>query len=403
MVFGIGGGIGAGVFSFFYEAHDFASFYIAGRHLWQDNHTYLDQAAQRFGVTPTFKETGGAKTAVKQLGDALAAGGPVLAWVASAHLPYRGLPDYWSGGDYHVVTVYHLDETGALIGDLLDDPVEITAAELADSRARIKKQKHRIMTVAPTAAARSAGGGGRGDTGLLRGAGAAAHQELYARRLQDVGHEHPRQPEQAELGAALPARPPPLVRAHLGLRLYRAPAHRRRATAAAVCRLLCRSCRCAARRRAAPTRCALRRARAGLERHRERRVAGRRASVPRGQGAHGRKKEALLLTEGAAATDEIKRIWTRLDELQEEARSDFPLTATDCGHLLSDLQQRIRRVYDLECAAHEALGAQYSGAYENSCGILVSEIELSAPDESTYERSAITRIARHNLSADADR
>ena len=73
------------------------------------------------------------------------------------------------------------------------------------------------------------------------------------------------------------------------------------------------------------------------------------------------KKEALLLTEGAAATDEIKRIWTRLDELQEEAQSEFPLTATDCGHLLSDLQQRIRRVYDLECAAHEALGA-YSGA-----------------------------------------
>ena len=73
------------------------------------------------------------------------------------------------------------------------------------------------------------------------------------------------------------------------------------------------------------------------------------------------RKEALLLTEGAAATDEIKRIWTRLDELQEAARSDFPLTAAESQHLLSDLQQRIRRVYDLECAAHEALGA-YSGA-----------------------------------------
>ena len=63
------------------------------------------------------------------------------------------------------------------------------------------------------------------------------------------------------------------------------------------------------------------------------------------------------MTEGAAATDEIKRIWTRLDELQEAARADFPLTATESQHLLSDLQQRIRQVYDLECAAHEALGA----------------------------------------------
>ncbi|MAG36500.1 MAG: hypothetical protein CL878_09700, partial [Dehalococcoidia bacterium] len=126
MVFGISGGVGAGVISFFYEAHDFASFYIAGRHLWQDSHAYLDAAAQRFGVTPEFKETGGAKTAARQLVDALAPGSPVLAWVDLANLPYRGMPDYWSGGGYGVVTVYRLDETHALIGDLVDDPVEIT-------------------------------------------------------------------------------------------------------------------------------------------------------------------------------------------------------------------------------------------------------------------------------------
>lgn len=69
----------------------------------------------------------------------------------------------------------------------------------------------------------------------------------------------------------------------------------------------------------------------------------------------------MLLTEGTAATDEIKSLWARLDELQEASRADFPLTAADSEHLLSDLQQRIRQIYDLESAAHEALGA-YSGA-----------------------------------------
>ena len=37
MTFGIAGGIGIGVFAFYYEKEDFASFFIAGRHLWQDD------------------------------------------------------------------------------------------------------------------------------------------------------------------------------------------------------------------------------------------------------------------------------------------------------------------------------------------------------------------------------
>ena len=35
----------------------------------------------------------------------------------------------------------------ALIGDLTDEPVSISLAALADARARIKKQKNRILTI----------------------------------------------------------------------------------------------------------------------------------------------------------------------------------------------------------------------------------------------------------------
>ena len=356
MVLGIGGGIGAGVFSFFYEAHDFASFYIAGRHLWQDNYTYLDQAAQRFGVTPTFKETGGAKTAAKQLADALALGDPVLAWVASAHLPYRGMPDYWSGGDYHIVTVYRLDETHALIGDLLDEPVEITVAELAASRARIKKQKHRIMTVAPTR---------QPDLRTAVRAGIrACYEGLAQQRIKNFtldafktwsANIHGSRGKQSWARLF-----PPGHRLWFALTwVYDCIEHQH--TGGGLLRPLYADF--------------FAEAADALHDDALRQLAARYAELGQGWSdlasaalpgdvpacreakALMARKEALLLTEGTAATDEIKRIYAQLDELQETARADFPLTATESQHLLSDLQQRIRRVYGLECAAHEALGA----------------------------------------------
>lgn len=47
MLFGIGGGIGAGVFAFHYTKEDFSSFFIAGRHLWQDDQAWLERALER--------------------------------------------------------------------------------------------------------------------------------------------------------------------------------------------------------------------------------------------------------------------------------------------------------------------------------------------------------------------
>ncbi len=359
MVFGIGGGVGAGVFSFFYESHDFASFYVAGRHLWQDSHAYLDRAAQRFGVTPTFQETGGAKTAAKQLADALALGGPVLAWVDLSHLPYRGAPDFWSGGGYHVVTVYRLDDAHALIGDLLDEPVEITAAELAAARARIKKQKHRIMAVAPTQ---------QFDLHAAVYAGIrACYEGLAQQRIKNftldafktwAANTHGSRGKQSwarlfppghRLWFALTWVYDCIEHQHTGGGLLR-PLYADFFTEAAD----------------------------ALHDDALRRLSARYTELGQGWSdiasaalpddvpvcreakALMARKEALLLTEGTAATEEIKRIWARLDELQAAARADFPLTATECTHLLSDLQQRIRRIYDLEYAAHEALGA-YSG------------------------------------------
>lgn len=144
MVFGIGGGVGAGSFAFNYQAADFSSFFVAGRHLWYDDLAWLKHSCARFGVTPTVKESGGKAAASKALAEATA-GGPAIAWVDMASLPYRGLPAYWQGGGYHLLTVYRVDGEAALVGDLADEPIPVPLAELHAARARIKKDRSRVL------------------------------------------------------------------------------------------------------------------------------------------------------------------------------------------------------------------------------------------------------------------
>src|SRR5262245_16577771 len=58
MAFGIAGGIGIGVFAFYYEKEDFASFFLGGRHSWHDDLAYLKGGLEAFGIKPTVQETG---------------------------------------------------------------------------------------------------------------------------------------------------------------------------------------------------------------------------------------------------------------------------------------------------------------------------------------------------------
>jgi hypothetical protein len=148
MLFGIAGGIGIGVFSFFYEKANLATFFVAGRHDWQDDVIYLRHACERFGLKSTVRESSGPKTADAHLREAIGAG-PCVAWVDLAHLPHRAVPAVHSGGGYHVITVYKVDDGNgtATIGDLTDQPISIPLDNLAEARARIKKQKNRLLSV----------------------------------------------------------------------------------------------------------------------------------------------------------------------------------------------------------------------------------------------------------------
>jgi hypothetical protein len=151
MLFGIAGGIGAGMFTFLYEKADFASFFVAGRHSWMDDEAYLVSACKRLGVETVVKESSGVKPGEKHLRELLAEYGACIVWVDAAGLPHRAMPAHFSGCGYHVVTIYSIDDqTGkATVGDLTDEPISIPLADLAAARMRIKKFKNRLLAVKP--------------------------------------------------------------------------------------------------------------------------------------------------------------------------------------------------------------------------------------------------------------
>jgi hypothetical protein len=149
LVFGVGGGVGAGVFAFHYAKEDISTFYVAGRHQWQDDVAWFDGACRRFGVEPHLHETSSVKAADKALRQAIEGGRPVIAWVDMGSLPYYGLPAWMSGSGYHVVTVLGIDDRNGTvrIGDMGDQPVEVPQQIFSAARARIKKQQNRLLWI----------------------------------------------------------------------------------------------------------------------------------------------------------------------------------------------------------------------------------------------------------------
>lgn len=116
LILGIGGGVGAGYFLFQYQGAP-PSFFVSGRHGWQDSAGFVTGACKRLGIEPQVHETSGAKVAARQLEATLAAGQPAVAWVNMYQLPYTGLQDCAEqplmvvfGNMYHVVVVAGMDD-----------------------------------------------------------------------------------------------------------------------------------------------------------------------------------------------------------------------------------------------------------------------------------------------------
>jgi Domain of unknown function (DUF4872)/Butirosin biosynthesis protein H, N-terminal len=364
MLFGIAGGIGIGVFAFYYAREDHASFYIAGRHQWHDDLAYLRDALARFGMTAVVQETAGVQTAARQLHDTLEQHGPCIAWVDMAGLPHRAVPQAWSGGGYHVITVYSIDRADetALIGDLTDDPIRIPLADLAQARARIAKQRNRLLRAVPSQEQPNpephdlerlvSAGLERCHDGLLHPTlpGAAGNARLEALRTWAERIHGSAGKESWERTF----RPGPNLWRGL-CAIYDFIEHY--GTGGGLCRPLFADFLAeAAAALERPRLAALAEQYAGLGRSwSELADAALPSDVPAlGEAKSLYARKAELVHSGAAA-DELRAVWQRLGELEQQARTQFPLSDAACAELRAQLRARILALYDGEVAAHEAI------------------------------------------------
>jgi hypothetical protein len=357
MLFGIAGGIGVGVFSFFYEREDVATFYIAGWHQWHDDLAYLRGTLERFGIESLVQESGGARAAEQQLRDALGRNGACVAWVDLAELPHRAMPSAWSGGGYHVIAVYRIEDDAALIGDLTDEPISISLPDLA--RARIKKQRHRLLSTLPASSSPNleelvSAGLERCHDGLLHSTlpGARNNARLDALRTWAERMHGSKDQERWERVF----RPGPNLWRGL-CSIYDFVEHY--GTGRGLCRSLFADF-------LADAAAALRRpALAALgEQYAE---LGRRwsdladAALPddvpalrEAKELHARKAE---LTHDGGPAEEVRAIWQRLGELEEQTKERLPLSDAECADLRAQLRARIMALYEGEVAAHAAIPA----------------------------------------------
>jgi len=361
MLFGIAGGIGMGLATFSYEKGNFSSFYVAGRHSWSDDLGYLKAAAARFHIQPVVTEAVGTKAAATHLRDALAEERPCIAWLDMAGLPHRGMPAIFSGGGYHVVTVYSVDEDRgtALIGDLTDAPIEIDTRQLAAARARIKQFKNRLMTIPASKAVELSsvvrGGLEACYKGLRqsggKGADAMSGLEMLQKWETDLSSTDATRgwrktfPRGGRLWQGLTSIHEYIENYHTGGGLCRPLFAEFLAEASRVdgwSRLAALSKRYA-HLGAAWSDLAL-------------------SAIPQQTPAFREVRElsierAELRSEGnSAAAGKIGGIWSRLSELQKATDKDFPLSESECADLQRSLQSKVASLREAELAAHAAIG-----------------------------------------------
>lgn len=144
LLLGVSGGIVMGYFTFAYEGYD-PHVALLTRNTFDPWDTML----ARLGVVQEIKQTSKAAKGVANLIDALADGRPAIVWADRWSLPYNALAfDEGMWGTFPLI-VYGYDDTAdqVWIADRAAVPLTVTTDELMQARARIQKDKFRVMTL----------------------------------------------------------------------------------------------------------------------------------------------------------------------------------------------------------------------------------------------------------------
>jgi hypothetical protein len=146
LLMGVSGGAVMGYFSFAYEGYD-----PQARILTRNTFDPLDTMLARLGVIQNRIHTSNPQKAVDNLVGALEEGIPAIVWADMFTLPHNALPYDEGMWAMFPILVYGYDEASdtVWIADRAAAPLTVTTSELAAARARVKKDKFRVITLEP--------------------------------------------------------------------------------------------------------------------------------------------------------------------------------------------------------------------------------------------------------------
>jgi hypothetical protein len=143
---GISGGAVMGYFNFSYEGYD-----PHARILTRNTFDPWDTMLSRLGIVQNIQHTSKPERGVKNLVEALEEGHAPIVWADIFSLPYNALPldDGMWGTFPHIVYGYDEEANIAHLADRSSRSITIPADVLQAARARVKKDKFRIVTLDP--------------------------------------------------------------------------------------------------------------------------------------------------------------------------------------------------------------------------------------------------------------
>ena len=146
LLMGISGGAVMGYFSFAYEGYD-----PYARILTRNTFDPLDTMLSRLGIVQHRLHTAKPEKGIANLIDTLNDGEPAIVWADYFSLPYNAMPyDEGMWGMFPIL-VYGYDETAETVwlADRAPIPLTVSTKALQTARARVKKDKFRVLTLEP--------------------------------------------------------------------------------------------------------------------------------------------------------------------------------------------------------------------------------------------------------------
>jgi hypothetical protein len=149
MVLGIGGGLGAGYILWEFESRGGPILVLGFSNRWQYPDRWTKAVLERLAVPASHLETGGARTAARQLDEALAAGRPALATVDRQSIGYLHLPGEMEGRGGYPVVVYAIDGDVVHLDDRFVAPRTVSREVLDAARGRVGSYRNRLCVIEP--------------------------------------------------------------------------------------------------------------------------------------------------------------------------------------------------------------------------------------------------------------